>query len=262
MEAKLKDITQEILKETNDVELIFVSGSYAFGRMQRYSDIDLKVLTRTTPPKREYVSRFIKERRRNILLTIHFYTLSHLLRKIRRPEEWVWAYMSYGQAKVFFDRNQNMDKIKRELEKHKAPRRDFLKFVPLNASYLLEYVGKLKNAHLDKDELSILYVARSIAEICYNILRPFSPIWKYSSEKEIYRSFLELHNAPEHYVEDFKTCYGLTMKRRTINDTYKSAIRLAQETVDFLRKNKIEAITHDKEFWHFFNSKEYMDFLK
>jgi len=102
MEAKLKDITQEILKETNDVELIFVSGSYAFGRMQRYSDIDLKVLTRTTPPKREYVSRFIKERRRNILLTIHFYTLSHLLRKIRRPEEWVWAYMSYGQAKVFF----------------------------------------------------------------------------------------------------------------------------------------------------------------
>jgi len=261
MDKALEEIKKEILEEVNDVELIFVSGSYAFRRMQKYSDIDMKVLTRTKP-KREHIFRFIDYEGRRVLLTIHFYKFSHVLRKIRKPEEWVWAYMAYGRAKVLFDRNQNMEKLRAELEKHQVSSEHFFKSIPVEASFLLEYVGKLKNAYLDGDKLNAIFAARSIAEICYSMLKPFNPIWKYASERETFQAFLGLKNKPKHYVEDFKICYRLSLKERSIDDIYRSAMRLARETTDFLRRNKIETKIKEKDFLQFFKSREYNDFLR
>jgi hypothetical protein len=50
----------------------------------------------------------------------------------------------------------------------------------------------------------MLYAARTIAEICYNILIPFNAVWKYKSESETYPSH-QLENKPKHYVEDSKS---------------------------------------------------------
>jgi len=261
MEKALEKVKNEILAKTKDVELIFVSGSYAFGRMQKYSDIDMKVLTRSKP-RREHLFRFIECENRRVLLTIHFYKFSHVLRKISKPDEWVWAHKAYGKAKVLFDKNRNMEKLKAQLEKHRVTSEYFFPSIPVEASFLLEYVGKLKNAYLEKDELNILYAARSIAEICYAILKPFNPVWKYSSERETYQAFLELKNKPNHYVEDFKMSYGLTMREKSIDSVFKSAMRLARETTNFLRKNIMKVRVKDKEFLQFFKSREYADFLR
>jgi len=261
MDKALEEVKNEILEEIKDVELILVYGSYAFGKMLKYSDIDMVVLTRTKP-RREHIFRFIKYEGRKVLLTIHFYKFSHVLKRIINPDDWVWAYLSYGHAKVLFDRDQNMEKIKEQLEKHKVTPERFFKQIPIEASFLPEYVGKLKNAYLAEDELNTLFAARSIAEICYNIVKAFNPVWRYASETETYQSFLELKNKPRHYVEDFKTCYGITMKKRSINGVYRSAMRLARETAKFLRKNKIDAKIKDKEFLQFFKSREYTDFLR
>jgi len=137
----------------------------------------------------------------------------------------------------------------------------FFKFIPEEASYLLEYVGKLKNAYSKGDELNLFYAARVIAEICYNLLRPFNPVWTYTSEREIYVAFLNLKNRPKNYVEDFRVCYGITTEKRPLDRVYKSAIRLARETVEFLRANKGEEKIKDEEFLRFFKSKEYAEFL-
>jgi len=261
MERMLVEIGEEILEETKAVELIFVSGSYALGRMQRYSDVDMWVLTRTKP-KRRHIFRFVTVRGRKVLLTVPFHKLSSILEAVRKPKTWVWTYMCYGQAKVLFDKNQNMEKTKAVLEEYRVLPETFLKSVPLAASYLVEYAGKLKNAYRAKDEPSLFLAARTIAILCHGILRPFNPVWKYASERETYRSYLQLESAPTHYVKDFRVCYGLTMNSRTIDEIYKSAMRLARETTDFLRRNKIEKKIADKKFLLFFNSKEYADFLK
>jgi hypothetical protein len=163
---------------------------------------------------------------------------------------------------VLFDKDDNMRKLQIELDKHQFTSKDFLQFVPTEASALLEYVGKMRHAYSEKDELNILYAAHIIAEICYNILRPFNAIWKYQSESETYSSFIKLENKPKHYVEDFKICYGLTLKKRTNRLIFNSAMRLARETTSFLRKNLDKTAIDDKEFLRFFNSKEYRDFLR
>ena len=120
----------------------------------------------------------------------------------------------------------------------------------------------MRHAYSERDELNILYAARTIAEICCNILRPFNAVWKYQSESETYTSFIKLENKPKHYAEDFKICYGLTLKKRSSRLIFKSAMRLAKETTSFLRKNLDETAIRDKEFLQFFNSKEYKDFLR
>jgi len=259
MEKLLGNIRDEILKTTSDVELIIAYGSYAFGKMQQYSDIDLAVFTRTRTDRKS-IFRFAEHERRKILITVHFNQLSKKLKEFKKPQEWIWD-TAYKHAKVLFDRNQNMDKIEAELEKHKVSPEDFLQFVPTEASGLLEYVGKLKNAYLQKDTLNILYAARTIAEICYNILRPFNPVREYTSESQTYPSFIELENKPKHYLEDLKTSYGLTLKKRSSRSVFNSAMRLAKETTEFLRKNLDETRIKDKEFLRLFNSREYRDFL-
>lgn len=257
----LEEIKKEILEKTKDVELIFVSGSYVFGNMQKYSDIDLMVLTRTKS-ERDCIFKFVKYNSGKILMSIHFDKLSKILKEIKAPEEWIWAYGFYNHAKVLYDRKQNIQKIKEKLEKHRVSSETFFKFIPNIASGLLEDIGKLKNAYINKDELNIFYAAHGIAGACYELLRPFNPVWRYTSERETYLSFIKLKNKPEHYIEDFKICYGITTKKRNIDMIYKSALRVAKETVDFLKRNKIETKVKDKDFLKFFESKEYIDFLE
>jgi len=261
MEEMLKSIKNTILRTTRDVELIFVFGSCAIGTMHGHSDIDVRVLTKTKPTKKHAFS-FVDYQGRKILLTLHFGTFSQLKSYFKDPKSWIWEYESVKHAKVLFDRNHNMEKLQAELEKHEFSPKDFLQFVPTEASYLLEYVGKMRYAYSERDELNILYAAHAIAEICYNILRPFNALWKYKSESETYPSFIKLENKPKHYAEDFKTCYGLTLKKRSNQLIFKSAMRLAKETTSFLRKNLDETAIRDKEFLQFFNSKEYKDFLR
>lgn len=163
---------------------------------------------------------------------------------------------------MLYDKNKNLKKIKNQIRKHKVKPNDFLRYVPKNSMELLEYIGKLKNAYLKKDELNIFYAARVIAEKCYRLLRPFNPVWKFTSEKETYPTFLQLKKKPKHYAQDFRVCYGLTMKKRNKDQIYKSALRLASETVEFLKENNIEKKIKDKEFLSLFNSKGYMKLLK
>ncbi|MEM3616812.1 MAG: nucleotidyltransferase domain-containing protein [Candidatus Bathyarchaeia archaeon] len=256
LEKLLEKIKEEMLAEIGDVELIFVSGSYALGMMGPYSDIDIKVLT-AARPKRKRLFRFVKCGKRNLLLTVHFDKFAHAMKEIRKPEEWVWAYEYYRKALVLYDRDYNMEKILAELERHKVSQDYFFRFIPEEASYLPEYVGKLKNAYHERDELNLFYAARVIAEICYNLLRPFNLVWKYTSEKEAYRAFLSLKNKPKDYVKDFKICYGITTERRPLKKVYESALRLARETIEFLTLNRVEERIKDKDFIRFFKSKEF-----
>ena len=260
LEKVLDEIKNEILKTTGNVELIFVYGSYAFGKMQKYSDIDVAVFTRTGT-RRKSTFRFVEHCGQKVLVTVHFKQFSKAIGQFRKPEEWVWD-AAYEHAKVLYDRDQNMDRLKKELSKHRVASKDFLESVPDQACYLLEHVGKLRNAFSQDDELNLLYAARAIAEMCYSILRPFNPVWIYKSESETYLSFLGLRNKPKHYVEDFKTCYGLTLKKRPKDLLLTSGIRLATETSDFLRKHLAETGTRDKDFIEFLNSKDYRDFVK
>ena len=261
MEEMLKPIKNEILRTTRDVELIFVFGSYALGTMHKHSDIDVRVLTKSKP-RRKHSFSFIDYRGEKILLTLHFGTFSQVKGYFKDPKSWIWEYESVKQAKVLYDKNHNMEKLQAEVDKHKISPKDFLQFVPTEASGLLEYVGKLRHAYSERDELNILYAARTIAEICYNILRPFNAVWKYKSESETFPSLIKLENKPKHYARDFKICYGLALEKRTNQMIFNSAMRLARETTSFLRKNLDETTIKDKEFLQLFNSKEYRDFLQ
>jgi predicted nucleotidyltransferase len=256
----LDEIKKEILEKTKDVELIFVSGSYVFRNMQKYSDLDLMVLTRTKSD-RDCIFKFVEYNSRKILISIHLDKLSNVLKEIKKPEEWLWAYEFYNHAKVLYDINQSIQKIKHQLKRYQVSSETFFIFIPNIASGFLEDIGKLKNAYINKDELNIFYAAPGIASACYELLRPFNPVWRYISEKETYLSFIKLKNKPEHYIEDFKICYGITMKERDIDMIYQSALRIAKETIAFLKRNKIETKVKDKNFLKFFESKEYIDFF-
>jgi len=66
------------------------------------------------------------------------------------------------------------------------------------------------------NELNLFYAAREIAEICYNLFRPFNPVWTYTSERETYAAFLSLKNKPKNYLEDFRVCYDITTEKRSL----------------------------------------------
>lgn len=256
------EIKNEILRKFKDIELIFISGSYAMGTFQRYSDIDFEVITKAKPEK-DLIFKFVKYGNRDYLVTIYFRSMSQVLDvEVKNPNEWVWSYESYKRALVLFDRDNNFKKILDAHEKHYVTPETFIKELPYYGYELVEYVCKLKNAYLNQDELNVLYAARIIAKKCYFLLRVLNPVWRYTTERETYRSYIELKNRPEHYVDDFKICCGITMKERTLEMVFKSGLRIARETVEFLKENKIEEKIKDQEFLKFFSDPRYMKFLE
>jgi len=85
MERTLEELKEEILERQKGVELILISGSYAFGKMQKHSDVDMGVLTRNKP-KKTHIFRFIEQDGRKVLLTHTFSKILRGKKKFQRPK--------------------------------------------------------------------------------------------------------------------------------------------------------------------------------
>lgn len=94
----LEEIKQEILAENIGVELITVHGSYVFGKMEKYSDLDLEVFTKSKP-KRKTKFKIVKHKGRPLLVSAYVHKFADVMQRIKDPSEWIWDYHSFNRSK-------------------------------------------------------------------------------------------------------------------------------------------------------------------
>ncbi len=254
----IKSVVKELKKNPSNIEIILINGSYSSNKLGKYSDIDMEVLTKRKSLM-EMDFRIVELEGKKRLMTIFFTKLSDILDSLKKAEDWVWI-QNYKNAKILYDPNKKFSQLKKKIDENKVTEEDFFQRYQLRTIILFEYLAKLKNAYESKDEVNVFYAAKNLAVFSYLLLQPFNPVLTYKSEKQKYQAYLSLKNKPENYNEDFKVCFGLTTKARSLKQIYGSGLRLANGTFSYLKSKKVWVNVKDKNFKSIFE-KDYFSKL-
>ena len=244
--STIKSVVNELKKNPSNIEIILVNGSYSSKNLGKYSDIDMEVLTKRKPLK-EMDFRIVELDGKKRLMTIFFTRLTDIFDSLKSAEDWVWI-QNYKNAKILYDPSKKFNKLKKKIDENKVIKEDFFKRYQLRTIILFEHLAKLKNAYESKDEVNVFYAAENLALFSYRLLQPFNPVFTYKSEKQKYQAYLSLKNKPENYNEDFKICFGLTTKARSLKQIYNSGLNLANGTLNYLKLKKVWLKVKDKNF--------------
>jgi len=255
----IASVVKELKKNSKNIEIILINGSYTNNQLNKYSDIDMEVLTKRKPSN-EMDFRIVEINNKKRLMTIFFHKLTDIFGSLKDPEEWVWT-QNYRNAKILYDPKKKFNKMKEKIRQHSITKKDFFQRYQLRTIILFEHLAKLKNAYEKKDELNLFYAARNIAFFSYMLLRPFNPVFSYRSERQKYEAFLSLKNKPKGYNENFKICFGLTTKARSMNKIYASGLKLANKTFNYLKSKKVWNQVKDKNFKSIFEEDYFSDLL-
>lgn len=230
-EALLTQLVQRIKTEEPSTLAIILHGSYARGAAGPYSDVDLDVMLGNQPRVRYMTLLLEQEQSRLLHVSIGFRLWTRWQEKQQAPAQWSFSLPVRQPIRVLWA----------------APE---LTQQQLEASYMqpaaseetedfLECAGKVKNAYVAGDELSLRLAAHHLAELCPSLLGPMNTAAPVSTQSEALKTILNFSVAPPYYREDMLICLGFAGHATTMTDVYQCALRLARGTLAKVRANPV-----------------------
>jgi phosphoribosyl-AMP cyclohydrolase len=212
-----------------DAVAIVVSGSYARGAADEYSDLDLRAII-TREPAVRYRTWFAEEPGRELLhVSFGTYSVDYWLGASREPAWWALGFpVVYEAAYVWATRDA------RELLG--ADPSIFRPAGPPALEGLVECLTKVRRARSQQDAVGVLLYARKLAELTPSVLIPLNEHVVVRTLREALDAAVSLSIAPEHYREDLSKCLGLAAA--SVEDVGSAALRLTRELLAFLRERK------------------------
>lgn len=134
--------------------------------------------------------------------------------------------LSYGEKEV-------VSKLKAVIEANRPSEFPLAHTFPYSMETLMEYVGKVKNAHVEQDYARRAYFASKVAEFSWHTLRACSRFpTMYTGESQDFQDRYAVGETIPGYVQNMEACQGLKVEPRTIDEIVHAAIQLGLLVVD------------------------------
>lgn len=227
------DVLGRIVTRIDELEpsaiAVLVSGSYARGRADPRSDLDLTVVVHGMPssPRRTWFEERTQEPPLHV--SVGAYSLADL--HARRSASWEWAFgfpvrdeVSYlwatGEARAALGEPPSTV--------HPPEPPDLEEFV--------EFVAKVRRCWREGDGAGVRLVAPGAAYLAPGLLRPLNEEVVVRDRREALAAALAFRVAPEHYRADLEVALGLA--EASDEAVVEATLRLGRELLAFLRERR------------------------
>ena len=156
---------RRILRKYSNILGIIVDGSVGRGSPSPHSDVDLLAITKSR--RRPDPFSYFDE---NIYIGIGFLTLKQYSDQAKRLRQFYWARGGALSARILYDPKKVVAKILRTNRNAKTTSAIVEDVLGEAYHNIVEYIGKLQNGWLVKDEFLTRYAARVIAQHCQEAL--------------------------------------------------------------------------------------------
>lgn len=227
-------------KARKGVLAIFVTGSFARGQAERFSDIDLMVVLEEE--YREALERLEYRYIENALVGFRRACPDDMFKEFKTPLQWLWNKEGVQNVKIAYDPHNVIQKLQENVEKQQPTTAQFREAASLEVVKTVEYVHKLLNAHLREDWLNLLYAAFIIQGNLTNALFLFTEI-PIKSENSFEEQLFEECRTPDGFYEDYlitKRIAGKPDPRRI----FRAAIRIFHHVFEFFQENNVFLPAH------------------
>ncbi len=219
---------ERLQRDEPDAVAILLKGSAARGDAGPHSDVDFDVLTASGPREayRAYLVETGEEWLTHVSVAVH--DIAGWLAQETEPAEWAFALPVAEATRLVWTRADTW---------HERVARPSLLHPPGQAEledFIADF-GKVKNAHLARNELALRLAAQGLAQRCPSLLRLVNPQVQVGTRYEALLASLDLPVAPPGYREDLLVCLGLVGRATTADEVVAAARRLVTGVVEVLR---------------------------
>lgn len=225
---------ERLRREIPGIAALLLKGSYARAEPGPFSDVDFDALV-DPGPRDDYLT-YMDEDGDGLLVhvSVAVQDVASWLSDASEVEEWAYRLPAHETTLLLWARD---DALRRTLDR---PARHHPAGEPELEDFIEAY-GKVRNAHLNGDELALRLAAQTLGTLCPSVLRPINPEVSPSHHHAALMAALDFPVAPEGYREDLLLCLGLSGRASTIDDVHGGAKRLTTGTLSLLR-NRANAL--------------------
>jgi hypothetical protein len=218
---------EQLRKLEPDAIAVVVTGSYARGASDEYSDLDVRAIV-TRHPAIRYRTWFAEEPGREPLhVSFGTYSVDYWLGASQEPAWWALGFPVVYQAAYVWATGEARELLGADPSiRHPAG--------PPALEGLVECATKVRRARTQQDALGVLLYGRKLAELAPGVLIPLNEQVVVHTLREAFDAALSLSITPEHYREDLPTCLGLATA--SVEEVGNAALRLTRELLAFVRE--------------------------
>jgi len=225
------ELLQRIVARIDDLEpaagAVLVSGSYARGRAERRSDLDLTVVVRGAPmsPRRAWFER--RPGAAPLHVSIGAYSLESLHARRAAPWEWAFGLPVLDEVRYVWA----TDDVRATFGDppsvvHPGERPDL--------EELVEFLVKVQKFWARGDGVGVRLVAPGAGFLAPAFLRPLNDEVVVRDRREALEAALAFRVAPEHYRDDLVVALGVV--EASDEAVVKATLRLGRELLALLRE--------------------------
>src|SRR5680860_211624 len=203
-EAFIASWVERLRKEIPGAVAVVLKGSHARGNPGPWSDLDFDVLVFDEEIADEYLTWIVDDGSGRLV---------HVSDAVERIDDWLsgfreMASWSFGLPASEVTRLMWLARpsLRAELDR---PSRSHPGGEPELEDFI-EELGKARDAHLRKDEISLRLAVQEIARLCPGLLAPINEPVLPGTRPEALRAALGLAVVPDGYREDMLLCLGLS----------------------------------------------------
>lgn len=222
-------VVRGLVTSERDTLALLVTGSYAKGSATPDSDLDLVLLTATTPTV-GYRTSFLDRRGYPPLHVSAFATtLDAWLERGRQPERWALGFPARFDAHYVWSTSDACDRLGDDPSQIDHPP------APPELEDLVEAFQKMRRASRTDDWLGARWHARDAAELMPRLLVPLNAERRVRDRREALEAALDLTVAPDGWRDDLPVALGLT--DATDITVVRVTLRLGLGLLAFLREH-------------------------
>lgn len=222
-------IVKRVLSEEPRTIAILVFGSYGRGKADQYSDLDLTVLT-TSTPEGGYRIWFESTSSGVLHVSVVAREIDEWVQRGSPPSTWSLGFPT-REAGVYLYEANGMAKAKL------GDPPDVLRPAsPPSLEDFIEYIQKVRRAAKRGDENYARWHARDAAVLAPGLLIPLNPAMLVSDPPEALDAALNLRISPDGYRENMLVALGL--EPRDTQGVEKATFDLAKSLIEFLKERK------------------------
>jgi phosphoribosyl-AMP cyclohydrolase len=219
---------ERLQRDEPDAVAILLKGSAARGDAGPHSDVDFDVLTASGP--REAYRAYLVETRAGWLthVSVAIHDIAGWLAQETEPAECAFSLSVAEVTRLVWTRDDTWhERLARPALPHPPGQAELEDFI---ADF-----GKVKNAHVARNELALRLAAQGLAQRCPSLLRLVNPELQVGTRYEALLASLDFPVTPPGYREDLLVCLGLGGRATTADEVYAAARRLVTGVVEVLR---------------------------
>jgi hypothetical protein len=224
----------------NDLNCIFLGGSFVIGTQTPLSDIDYTACVKNKFNHSRFIFQIIKLKNTLRLLSIYFYNIDEILPRVSdvNDEHYLWIKGMMSNTRFAAGNKKRYESIVNFYKKLTYSRQPKAKTLHKSFGKLLELIARIKKWNQQNKFPEMVYFGQKLAEHTRRLIIEINGPITIRSENYYLEAHFDLPSLPKNYKDLYLIINRYNQKACTLDQYENACTEMVLSTIKFLQAHK------------------------